>query len=87
MSKTKHLDTAISILKGTAGSKRARGTTFTLYLSPCRFETGGLGWEGLLQGPRGKTVATITGAEQTEVETKAREHVARVPGATLTVYK
>jgi hypothetical protein len=82
VSKTKHLDTALDILKGKPGSRRAKGSTFTLYVSQDLKEHR---WEGLLQGPRGKTVATFYGS-RTDVERQAQEHVARVPGATLTIY-
>lgn len=77
-----HLDTAISILKG-GNARRGRGTTFTLYVNASRSTPGEC--EGILQGPRGKTVATFWG-DALEVQDKARAHVARLPGATLTIY-
>jgi hypothetical protein len=85
---TKHLDTALSILKGKPGSKRAKGSTFTLTVSelppwgPRPFDAS---HEGLLQGPRGKTVAVFWGTAD-ECKEKARQHVARIPAATLTIY-
>lgn len=74
MSKTKHLDTALEILRGKPTSRRGRGTTFTLYAD-----------QGILQGPRGKTVAHFQGTPE-ECKAQAEAHVARIPGATLTIY-
>jgi hypothetical protein len=87
VSSTKHLDTAISILKG-GGAKRGKGSTFTLYVSklPSLGPLDQTGFEGLLQGPRGKTVAMFRGRSAEECKDRARQHVARLPGATLTIF-
>lgn len=84
MSKTKHLDAALDVLRDNGTARRAKGTTFTLYVNASG-STPGL-CEGILQGPRGKTVATYSGTAA-ECVTQARNHVARLPGATLTIYE
>ena len=88
MSKTKHLDTALELLKGKPGARRAKGTTFTLYvhsLPPEGPHPFNASHEGLLQGPRGKTVRTFWGTAE-DCKRRAQDHVASVPDATLTIY-
>lgn len=79
---TKHLDTALSIFKGNPGSRRAKGTTFTLTML---YDRATHTYEATFQGPRGKTLWQEIGDGSVLVE-KARAHVAKVPGATLTIY-
>lgn len=73
MTDTRHLDTALSILRGSEKAKRAKTTMFTLYVGT-----------GTLQGPRGKTVKTFVGTPD-EIVQSAKEHAARA-GGDLTIY-
>jgi hypothetical protein len=72
---TRHLDTAIGILRGSDKAKRGRpATTFTLEV-----------FKGyaLLQGARGKTVAEFSGSPEF-CKKQAQEYAART-GSTLTI--
>ena len=75
MTDTRHLDTALDILKGKK-SKRAKGTTFTLMVGEV---------SATLQGPRGKTVKTFYGSPE-EQKAQAKTHADKL-GATLTIYE
>lgn len=83
MSKTKHLDTALAILRGSPAAKRAKGTTFTLYVAVDGAYMNR--YCGLLQGPRGKTVKMFFGTVE-ECKAQARAHAAKL-GASLTIYE
>lgn len=87
-SKTKHLDNALAILKGTAAAKRAKTTTFTLTrtgytVNAIRHKARST---AVLQGPRGKTVRTWADMPWDDIKAEAIEHTANIPGATLTIY-
>lgn len=60
MSTTKHLDTAIAILKGTAGAKRAprRGTEMSVYLTGSGAYTIQVNSKVIAMGNGGKDAAT-----------------------------
>lgn len=73
---TRHLDTAIGILRGSDKAKRAKGTTFSLQVGDA---------SGVLQGPRGKTVKTFYGSPE-EQKAQAKAHAEKL-GATLTIYE
>lgn len=76
MSKTKHLDTALSILKDDGKSRRARGG-FVLTIT---------GDHGVLQTPRGKTAGMFYGNRERMIA-DARVKVERVaPGSSMDVY-
>jgi hypothetical protein len=84
MSKTKHLDTALEILQGKPTAKRAKGSTFTL--TRTGYTVGYDRNDAVLQGARGKTVKTYTARPWASIVEDAQAHVARTPGATLTVF-
>lgn len=84
MTDTKHLDTALSILKGNPGSRRAKGTTFTL--TRTGYTVGADRNDATLQGARGKTIKQYRDQKWDTILADAQEHTARTPGATLTVY-
>ena len=80
---TRLLDASIGILRNTGKAKRAQGTTFSLYITPCDpdHET----CTAVLQGPRGKTVANYNGTAD-ECKQKAKAHAEKL-GQSLTIYE
>jgi hypothetical protein len=72
---TRLLDASIGILRNTGKAARAKGTTFSLQVGST---------EGILQGPRGKTVAVFDGTPAQQ-KAQAEEYAKRL-GQTLTIY-